>query len=819
MDENAVERTRLVSSPHPQPRTHLADARKRQGWSQRDLADLLGTTQVNVSRWERGLTTPTLYFRRKLIEVLKQSASDLELLPQECDEDEQQLLTQVPQQEPITRTLPHSASHPWNIPYHRNLFFTGREEILARLHHTFHVNTARASVQVQALSGLGGVGKTQIAIEYAYRFHQDYTAVLWLRAETSDILIADILRLARVLGLPESNEQHQQYVIEGVKRWLSIQKRWLLILDNVEKMSIVQEILPVQVEGRGHTLVTTRAQVTGIMATRIEVEPLPAEEGVLFLLRRAKFLAPDASLQQASGELVRATTALAQELGGLPLALDQAGTYMEETGCRVSDYLDRYQQQRRALLDLRGACGSHPLSVQATLSLCIEQVEHLYPDAVDVLRLCAFLHPDAIQEELCAAVVANTLLLDTAFAALRTGSLLRRHHEARTVSMHRLVQAVVKDTMSEQTQRCWAERAVCVVNQLFPAVGDVQHFDRWPQCQAYLPHALVATQLIEQWGITSIEAYTLLHNIGLYFLARADYAQAKKWLQQARDHRVLLFGELHADVAESLNALGDVAYYQGNTEQAERLLCQALQIREQVLEAQHPDIASNLNKLARLYQDQGKYQHAEPLLQRALSICEVSLGPDHLEVANMLNSLGFLYRRQGRLLDAEPLLQRALSIYEQALGPEHPDTIFSLTYLAALFYDQGKYTQAYEYYHDLLTMCEYVMGPEHPRVATGLNDLARVLRVQGKYAEAEPLFHQAVAIYEQTLGAEHHYVATSLTNLAVLYQETGRVAEAVELLQQAKMIYEKALGPDHPRIAQCTRELALLQERREEVHR
>ena len=737
----------------------LIRERLRLHWSQEEVARALGTTARSVNRWEHDKAIPHPHHRQQLCRLFRVSS------------------------ETLFGTISGVESTPpsafWTLPYRRNPFFLGREEILSHLYETFHPSTATVCVQTQVLSGLAGIGKTQTAIEYAYRYRDDYSAILWLRAETSELLLADVVGLANVLKLPEGNEQNQQRVVEGVKRWLDRQEQWLLILDNVEDMSLVQGLLPSH--ERGHVLVTTRVQATGMMARCIDLEPLHTEEGTLFLLRRAKLLAPDASLQQASEAQVGIAKEIFLLMNGLPLALDQAGAYIEETGCNLSDYLDRYQHHHATLLDLRGkACGSHPLSVRAMLSLCLEQVEQINSIAADVLRLCAFLHPDAIPEEMCLKGMThlssdlqeadgNSITLDAAFAALRTLSLLRRHPETKTVIIHRLVQAVVKDALDETTQRQWAERAVRVVNHLFPTTqSDVQNLHHWAQYQNYLPHVLVAAQLIEQWHLNFPEANQLLHKMGLYFLARAEYVQAEVLLQKAREKHIQILGEIHPDVAESFNALGDLFYYQGKYEQAEVLLQRALWIREQVVDATHSDIASNLSKLARLYQEQGKYRQAEPLLQRALSI------------------------------------------YEQNLGPEHPDVLFSLTYLASLFYDQGKYEQAEDYYLRTLTMRERVMGLEHPHVATSLNDVARVYRIQGKYAQAEPLFQRAVAIYTNTVGEEHPYTATSILNLAVLYREMTRYTQAEVLFYQAIAIYKKTVGGEHPRLAQSLSELAVL---------
>src|SRR6266581_650642 len=209
----------------------------------------------------------------------------------------------------------------WNVPYPRNSFFTGRDEILTRLHTQLLAGQASALSQTQAISGLGGIGKTQIAVEYAYRFHKDYQIVLWARAETTEALTSSYVMIATLLNLPEQKEQEQEITVQAVKTWLQTHSGWLLILDNADDLALVPAFLPPALGG--HLLLTTRAQAMGRLASRIEVEAFPAEEGALFLLRRAALLAPDAELSQAPARDRERAAQVTQELGGLPLALDQ----------------------------------------------------------------------------------------------------------------------------------------------------------------------------------------------------------------------------------------------------------------------------------------------------------------------------------------------------------------------------------------------------------------------------------------------------------------------------------------------------------------
>ena len=258
----------------------------------------------------------------------------------------------------------------------------------------------------QALTGLSGIGKTQAAIEYAYRFRSHYSAVFWATADSHAHLVADFTAIAALLNLPEQHEANEERIVQAVKRWLQQQSNWLLILDNVDEPGMLEYFIPPA--HRGHILLTTRAQAMGTLAESLEIEKMTAEEGTLFLLRRAGILK---SFLQETTESQRALAMnIVQEMDGLPLALEQAGAYLEETDCGFAEYLTLYRQRRSVLLQLPGqpapadlAAPGHPTTVATTWSLSFEQVAHTNPAAAELLRLCAFLHADAIPEEIFTA--------------------------------------------------------------------------------------------------------------------------------------------------------------------------------------------------------------------------------------------------------------------------------------------------------------------------------------------------------------------------------------------------------------------------------
>lgn len=792
----------------------LRRERERLNWTQERLAEEIQTSPASINRWENDKTLPQLHYREQLCRVFKKSVEELFGSLPASHKDEENVGAQFVV--PLSVPLPRGVHPPWNVPHLRNLYFTGRENILTSLNETLHARGTGSLIHNTAISGLGGIGKTQCAVEYAYRYRFEYRAVLWVQADSYKSLVSDFVRLAVLLNLPEKDEPDSTQVTNAVKLWLQTHSRWLLILDNADDLDIVYDFLPMV--GEGHILLTTRSSATGTSIKGIELEKMGREEGTLFLLRRAKLIDESASLGDAPINERREAEEIAQLLDGLPLALDQAGAYIEENGCSLADYLHLYRLRGAALLKRRGAFGrrGYPQSVATTWSLAFECVQRSGTPAADLLRLCAFLHPDAIPESMIMAGSAelsptlqaigdDPLLLNDAIRELRKYSLIRRNPETRTLTIHRLVQTILKDTLDKETQCAWAQRAVNMTERAFP---NPKLIECWPLCQLYLPHAQTCSELVGSWDMTIPGAARLLRRTGIYLYERGQYPEAEQLLQRVLALRQQTLEDNHPDIAESLTDLGILYYTQNKFDTAESLLQRAISISEQVPGPDYPGMAESFMGLAWVYKTQRKFELAEQLLQRALEIRERHFGPIHADVAESLNELGVLYNDQSRFDLAEQLYRRALTIFEQVLEPHHPYIAGSLNNLAVYYRKLGKFEQAELLFQQALALLERVKGPDHPDVATSLNNLARTYADQGKLEQAEPLFQRALMLREQAFGAHHLKVATTLHGLAKLSYAQDNFSKAAELFQRTLTIREQNLGPQHPEVASTLREYA-----------
>ncbi len=485
----------------------------------------------------------------------------------------------------IDEDLPSSASSTsrttlpalWNIPYRRNLFFLGRDEVLSLLHTQFQSGQAMARSQSpQALSGLGGIGKTQIAVEYAYRYHREYDVVFWAHAESQEKLTFSYYAIADLLKLPGRQTQKQDMIIEAVRTWLQKHGKWLLILDNVVDLTMIQSFLP-PTQG-GHLLLTTRAQAMGGFALNTHIDTFDNEHGALFLLRRAGIIGCDAAFEQASIEDHQLSTKITHELEGLPLALDQAGAYLEETGASLEQYLYSYHHHRKDLLKRRGeGVPDHRDPVADTWSLSFQLVKKKSPAAAALLQFCAYLAPDSIAEEMITQSASflgralsqeatDSISLDQAIQVLRAYSLVRRDSQTNTLSIHRLVQAVLQDAMMARTAKQWKLRVVQAVNAAIP------DFEQWGTWERYLPHALVCKTWIEQEQMTFAAAINLLKQTGHYLSDRARYAQARPFLERVLAIHEQLLGPEGPAVAVDLSDLASLYWKQGTYEESEVII-------------------------------------------------------------------------------------------------------------------------------------------------------------------------------------------------------------------------------------------------------
>jgi tetratricopeptide (TPR) repeat protein len=611
----------------------------------------------------------------------------------------------------------------WDVPQARNPNFTGREEMLADLRAA--LASGQAAALTQAIHGLGGVGKTQLAVEYAHRHRADYSLVWWVRAEEPAALAGDYAALAAALDLPQKDAREQAVIVEAVRRWLEASTGWLLVFDNAGEPADIRDYLPRS--AGGHVIITSRNPAWGAVARPLGVQVFERPTSVEFLLKRTR-----QADQEAAGKL-------AEALGDLPLALEQAAAYIEATGESLSGYLRMFRERRAELL--KRPSPSSDTTVATTWEMSFQQVERRSPPAAALLNLCAFLAPDDIpldivqQEpklpEPLAEAAADAVQFDDAIAALRRFSLVSRSGDV--LSVHRLVQAVTRERMAEEARKQWAAAAAQSVNRAFPIEsGDVR---TWPACSRLLAHALAAADHCEPLAVAPDQTARVLNQAGLYLDGRAEFARARACFERA------------------------------------------LKIAEAAYGPEHPNVATAVNNLGGVLHDQGELAGARACYERALKIDEAVYGPEHPKVATSVNNLGSVLKAQGDLAGARACFERALKIDETAYGPDHPEVATDVNNLGGVLQDQGDLAGARACFERALKIDEAAYGPEHPNVAAFANNLGSVLRAEGDLAGARACCERALGILRKSLGENHPKTVLARKNLESL-GEKGRGGSA-----------------------------------------
>jgi tetratricopeptide (TPR) repeat protein len=650
----------------------------------------------------------------------------------------------------------------WNVPHHRNPYFTGRDDLLEQVAAALHAGENVALSQPQAITGLGGIGKTAAAVEFCYRHREEYEVVWWIRAESSDTLRAGYAALAESLNLPGYVDNNLAASVEATRAWLDSHGGWLMVFDNAETAEAVRPCIPQR--RTGHTLITSRSRQWDRVAKAVGVNKLDGETAAKFLQERTE------STDQDSAR------AIARDLDGLPLALEHAAGYVcANPGVSLADWLRLYRVERLRMLapGMPGISPEHPESVVVTWSMAFERIKET-PFAAEILNTIAFYAPDDIPLDLVRPCVTSgsELDLNAALAALAVHSLVERSGDE--VSVHRLVQTVMQGQMSEAERTQAVERALEIAAGACPE-GDIQiDIAIWPAYGRLLPHLKAVAENADAAGTCNETLSNVWHRIDMYSQYRlADLVTSRHACERALAIQEVLHGPDHPNVAIQLNNLGNVLWAQGDLAGARAAFERAIHIDEATYELEHPQVAIYVNNLGNVLRDLGDLVEARAAYERAIRIGEATYGPEHPNVAIRVNNLGSVLRAQGDLAGARAAFERAIRIGEATYGPEHPQVAIYVNNLSRVLQDLGDLAGARAAFERALTIDEAAYGPDHPDVAVDVNNLGSVLQDLGDLAGARAAYERALAIFMRFLGPDHPNTKTVEGNLRVLAEQGG----------------------------------------------
>lgn len=758
-------------------------------------------------------------------------------------------LAEVPEAEISTARPPEGQRFPtgqpvvWNVSA-RNAVFTGRDEAMEKLRRQVTGGSTTVILPV-ALHGLGGVGKTQLAREYAHRFSADYDLVWWINAESTEFIDEALAELARRLRLPgtgESSTEDSAAVREALRRGEA--GRWLLIYDNATDPTELRPFLPSGTSG--HVLITSRNQAWAQQALPLEVDVFSEQESIEHLTRTVPGLDDEDAGQ------------IADLVGHLPLAVESAGAWLASTGHPVSQYIERLRNQITEVLATPPA--DYPVSVAATWNIAMEDLERRRPAAAWLLELCAFMNPDGISTT--RLVYSNAMLqtlqeydpslvdigmIGTVVAEPVRLSLLQLDQVARELRIHRLVQSVIRARMNAER----VESAVHAVHRVLaaarPQTGDTDDPENWPFYAMLWPH-MTPSRAID---CDETPVRQLLIDRVRYLWKRGEYRNAletgrqleARWLQ-----RIDILGGREAPPGAALyqqllvtrTLLASVMRSQGAYNDSYSLDLEVLGEQERLFGKEHPHTLATSSYIGGDLRGLGRFREAlnSDTESHALHRRVYTEGDPRLLTA--ANNLAVSYRLLGDCYKAAELDQNTYVQRRAVLGPTHPYTLYSSQNLARDMRDAGQYKQSTDLLRGALARYRDAVGENNPETLRAAKSLAVSLRKGGELSEslalardtfdryrsefavtnpdrqscslvyaaalsaldeneqALDLSTEVLAAYEELLGPQHPYTLCCANNISTYLRKLGRREEALRTAQRAHSGFITLLGEDHP---------------------
>jgi tetratricopeptide (TPR) repeat protein len=683
---------------------------------------------------------------------------------------------------PVSDVSP--APGPVGIPEHVPLF-VGRTGDLADLE---RVLAGGPGVVVQAVHGLGGIGKSALAARYVLLHAGEYSQVVWVSAENQAGIEASLGRFAVALEPQLDEILSSDALAERARAWLAAHDRWLLILDNVNSVNDIAPLLARLGGGGGRFLATSR-QATGWhrVGAALRLELLKPGEALVLL----------AGILRAAPDRLDGGAELCAELGFLPLAVSQAGAYMGQSGLGPRDYL-RLLAEYPA--DLHATGDEDTASERTVARIWNVTLDRLADDplAGQLLRILAWYAPAAIPRSLLDGLADPPALL-RAVGRLAAYSMLTA--DADGLVMHRLVQAVTRTPNPGDPHRdpqAIADARDQATRQLADAIPATwQDPAGWPKWRMLLPHidALASHAPPDADTKTTVR---LLSRAGAFLNDQGKPGRAAGHLQRVLADCVRLLGPDHPDTLASRTNLAGIYGSAGDLGRAIPLLEQALADCVRLLGPDHPGTLASRYNLAGAYGSAGDLGRAIPLLEQALADIVRVLGPDHPDTLATRNKLADSYESTGNLGRAIPLYEQALADRQRVLGPHHPDTLASRTNLAGAYGSAGDLGRAIPLLEQALADRQRVLGPDHPGTLTSRHNLAHAYHVAGDLGRAIPLYEQALADRQRVLGPDHLDTLITCGSLAAAYGSAGDLGRAIPLIEQTLADRQRVLGPDHP---------------------
>lgn len=729
----------------------------------------------------------------------------------------------------------------WSAPP-RNTGFTGRAGVLEQLRDQL---AAGATVVVpQALYGLGGVGKTQIALEYAHRFAADYDVVWWISADQTSMVRSSLAALANQLELltGDSVTDRVTAVLDALRRG-SPYARWLVVLDNADDPDELRPFIP---QGTGHVLITSRNQAWVRRATAVEVGVFRRAESVAFLRRQVPELTEADAVQ------------VAEKLGDLPLAIEQAGAWLATTAMPVASYLNLLDTELPRILAEAPPSGEYQHSAAATWLLSLDRMRGEMPAAAKLLELCAFFAPEPISMSLLSSDRFISVLLpydEGLRDPILQGRVIREigryalasvDPSQSSIQIHRLVQAVVRNRLDEDDQEENRSHVHQVLAARNPKDADLP--SNWPSYAMLWPHLVpsgaldsadadvrqlvvdlvrylwrsgdyVSSQELAERALAAWDANRAISGSDQLFLLmrfhqanalrlQARYAEAYSIDQDVYDRLQQLVGESHPYALMVAQSLGADLRQLGRYAEARELDEESLSRFRDVFGEDHLRTLMAANNLAVSLRLAGDFNEATRLDEDTLSRRRRTLGHRHLHTLFSSNSLGRNLRESGDFHGSRKLLEDTYTHYKELLGEDHPETLSTGKNLAVTLRKLGEFRAAHSMTDDTLGRMQRVYGPNHPETLGCALNLACDESALGDDRTARQTATEALERYRSSLGETHAFTLACTNNLAIFVLNLGHPDQSRPLVETSVRNLSDSLGADHPYTLACRVNLA-----------
>jgi tetratricopeptide (TPR) repeat protein/CO dehydrogenase nickel-insertion accessory protein CooC1 len=676
----------------------------------------------------------------------------------------------------------------WNVPA-RNADFSGRGAILEMLRDKL-AGGGVAVVVAQALYGLGGVGKTQLALEYAHRFMADYNLVWWVPSERAEEISLALAQLARKMELSVSDNvaEAAEAALEELRR--DTTPHWLLVFDNADDPKQLEPYLPT---GAGHVLITSRNQAWTHSAEPLEVDVFTREESVNHLLRHI----PELDLDDARQ--------VADALGHLPLAVEQASAWLEQTGMPARTYVAELATQSSKILGLNQP-SDYPMPVVATWNLSFERLKERSPAAVRLLQLCAFFSPGPISMDLLYsdemnasllpfdATLTEKLMLGRVIRDISRFALIKVDQGSNSLQMHRLVQAVIRSQMSDQEQLDARHEVHKILVGARPRQGETDDPSNWSTYDIIWPH--LGPSRAEECD--DARTRQLLLDWVRYQYRCGEFETCLTLARRLETGWTSLLGSDDQQTLYLQFNIANVLRSQGRLSEARELDEYVLERQREVLGPHHPYTLMTAGGLGADLCALGDFEEALDYYKDAYESFKDQFGEDYPRTLAAAHNLACSMRLVGNYTEARTLNAETLDRQRQVLGDDHPNTLLSAASLAHDMREMGRFRDSVDLLRTTWERYCAVLNEEMPETLRAAVSLAVSLRKAGEQSEAMNLAQDAFDRYKRRYGSDSPDTQSCALNLACDYAAVDEMPRAINLVSDVIREHQSSLGPDHP---------------------